>query len=92
VDRGEAEFFDEFADDAVGLAVVAGDEDRESVVTGLLMAAPTPWTRRAATRVPEFWATRQATEESANRAVPPTRMRRRPSRSAARPPNSRNPP
>ena len=55
-------------------------------------AAPRPWTARAAINQTSFWASPPASEAPANRIRPAMNMRRRPSRSAMRPPSSRKPP
>src|SRR3954454_17533494 len=59
---------------------------------GERMAAPRPWTARAATSQPGLWARPPASEASEKRMRPATNTRRRPSRSAMRPPSSRKPP
>jgi ABC-type branched-subunit amino acid transport system substrate-binding protein len=55
-------------------------------------AAPRPCARRAPTSIPSLPARPPTSEASANSDVPATRIRRRPSRSAARPPSSMKPP
>ena len=59
---------------------------------GAIIAAPRPSTARAATSKPAELASPQASEPAVNRPVPAIRIARRPSRSASRPPSSRNPP
>jgi hypothetical protein len=59
---------------------------------GAIMAAPRPSTARAATSRPAEPARAQASEEAVNTAAPAMSILRRPSRSASRPPSSRNPP
>ena len=56
------------------------------------IAAPRPWTARAAISQPADWAIPPANEASENTTRPSMNMRRRPSRSATRPPSRRNPP
>ena len=68
-----------------------------SVVTidsaaGETIAAPRPWAARAAISCPWVDAKPAASEEMATSASPAMNTRRRPSRSAARPPSSRKPP
>src|SRR4051812_7110797 len=55
-------------------------------------AAPRPWTARAEISHTSFWARPPAREAPANRMRPAMNIRRRPSRSAMRPPSSRKPP
>ena len=55
-------------------------------------APPTPCTARATTSMPCVVESPQAREASVNATNPATRTARRPSRSAARPVNSRKPP
>ena len=59
---------------------------------GVMIAAATPWTTRAAISAGTDPAIPHANEASANSAVPTMNTRRRPSRSAARPPRSNRPP
>ena len=59
---------------------------------GSIIAAPTPCARRAPTRTLALPASPPLSEENANTRIPATRTRRRPSRSAARPPSSMKPP
>ena len=59
---------------------------------GVIIAAPKPWASRAPTSSPWLSANPQASDETANSEVPATSSRRRPNRSPARPPSSRNPP
>jgi hypothetical protein len=54
---------------------------------GDIMAAPIPCARRAPMSTPSPCAAPPTSEASANRMSPPRRMRRRPKRSAARPPS-----
>ena len=65
---------------------------RMDSAAGDIIAAPKPWASRAPTSSPWLSANPQASEEAANSAVPAISSRRRPSRSPARPPSSRNPP
>ena len=55
-------------------------------------AAPRPWAARAAISTPGEEANPPASEAMANRIRPYMNMRRRPIRSAMRPPSSRKPP
>src|SRR5919198_1100711 len=59
---------------------------------GSMIAAPMPWTARAAIMKPAPVASAAASDAALNSASPSIRTRRRPSRSAARPPSSKNPP
>ena len=59
---------------------------------GVMIAAATPWTTRAAISSGTDPAIPHANEASANSPVPTMNTRRRPSRSAARPPSSSRPP
>src|SRR6516225_58369 len=59
---------------------------------GAISAAPTPSTARAAISAPAEPASPQASEAAVNTAAPMIKTRRRPSRSASRPPSSKNPP
>ena len=59
---------------------------------GAASAAPRPCTARDATSIASDSARPAVSDAAANRTSPATRMRLRPSRSAARPPSSRNPP
>ncbi len=59
---------------------------------GEMIAAPKPWTAREAISTPSDEASPQANEAVVNTITPARNTRRRPSRSAARPPSSRNPP
>ncbi len=61
-------------------------------VAGEMIAAPMPCTARAATSTPIEPASPQASEAAENSASPAMNIRRRPSRSAARPPSSSKPP
>ena len=55
-------------------------------------AAPKPWAPRAVTSTPSVVDSPATREAPAKIATPLTNTLRRPSRSAARPPSSRNPP
>ena len=55
-------------------------------------AAPRPWTARAAISAPSDSAKPPTSEASAKRTSPDMNTRRRPSRSASRPPSSKKPP
>ena len=59
---------------------------------GSTMAAPRPWMPRMMIRNVPLGASAQASEAAVNSASPAMNMRLRPSRSAARPPSSKNPP
>ena len=59
---------------------------------GVIIAAATPCTTRAVSSAVLVPARPAPSEARANRIVPATNMRRRPSRSAARPPSSSRPP
>ena len=59
---------------------------------GERIAAPRPCTARAATSCPEVLARPPASEASAKSTSPNMKTRRRPSRSASRPPSRRKPP
>ncbi len=59
---------------------------------GERIAAPRPCTARAAISIPSELDRPQASEAAVNSATPTMNTRRRPSRSAARPPSSRKPP
>ena len=59
---------------------------------GSTIAAPSPCRQRIRIRNESVVASPQASEDAVNTARPAIRMRRRPSRSAARPPSSRKPP
>jgi hypothetical protein len=59
---------------------------------GERIAAPSPCTARAAISVPSEFERPQASEARVNSATPTMNTRRRPSRSATRPPRSRKPP
>jgi len=60
-------------------------------VAGETTAPPKPCNARAPSSRPREEASAQASDESANSAVPTTNTRRRPSRSAERPPSIRKP-
>src|SRR6516164_2614391 len=59
---------------------------------GSMIAAPNPCTARLPIRNASPVASAQASEAAVNTESPSIRIRRRPSRSAARPPSSKNPP
>jgi hypothetical protein len=59
---------------------------------GSMMAAPSPWTALVAIRNASPVASAHPSDAAVNTASPSIRIRRRPSRSAARPPSSRKPP
>ncbi len=59
---------------------------------GVMMAAPKPWIARETISMVSLWARPHSSEASVKRATPTRNTRRRPSRSAARPPSSRKPP
>jgi hypothetical protein len=58
---------------------------------GVMIAAPTPWTTRAIRRAAGDQASPQMSEAAVKSAMPTIKTRRRPSRSAARPPSSSKP-
>ena len=59
---------------------------------GEMIAPPKPCTAREAISIPSLCARPQTSEAIVNTTTPTMNTRRRPSRSAARPPNSRKPP
>jgi hypothetical protein len=62
---------------------------------GEMIAAPRPWIVRAAINtaaLSNVFERPHASDASVNRSRPATKIRRRPSRSAMRPPRRRNPP
>ena len=59
---------------------------------GRTIAAPSPCRQRIGIRNSSAVASPQPSEAAVKRARPASKMRRRPSRSAARPPSSRKPP
>jgi hypothetical protein len=59
---------------------------------GIISAAPRPWAARIAIRSASPPASAQPSEAAVNTPSPSISIRRRPSRSAKRPPSSRNPP
>jgi hypothetical protein len=59
---------------------------------GVMIAAPMPCTARAVIRAPGDQASPQTSEASVKAATPTMNTRRRPSRSAARPPSRSRPP
>jgi hypothetical protein len=59
---------------------------------GSTAAAPRPWRARMTIRNVSLVASAQPSEAAAKIVSPPTNSRLRPSRSAARPPSSMNPP
>ena len=61
-------------------------------VAGKTSAPPSPWTARAASSTAGSPASPPASEEAPYRPSPAMSIRRRPRRSAARPPSRRNPP
>ncbi len=63
-----------------------------AIAAGETIAAPRPCAARAATSCHESAAMPQASDAAANTTSPMTSTRRRPSRSAARPPISMKPP
>ena len=69
----------------------ANEEVMIESVAGESTAPPKPCSARAPISSPRESASAQASDESANSAVPTRNTRRRPSRSAARPPSIRNP-
>ena len=62
------------------------------IAAGAIIAAPRPSAARAATSIPGDPASPQASEATVNKPAPAIRIARRPSRSASRPPSSKNPP
>jgi hypothetical protein len=56
------------------------------------IAAPMPCARRAPTSMPDVWANPPASDDAPSTIVPARSIRRRPNRSAARPPSNMNPP
>ena len=59
---------------------------------GAMIAAPRPWSARAPISDGSFHASAATSEAAVNTMSPAKNMRRRPRRSAARPPRSRKPP
>ena len=59
---------------------------------GDIIAAPTPWAKRAPTSSELVWARPPSSDEPAKTIRPLTSTLRRPSRSAMRPPRSKKPP
>jgi hypothetical protein len=59
---------------------------------GETIAPPSPWRPRATSSMPSDCESPQMREAPEKRAIPAMKSRRRPSRSAARPPSSRKPP
>ena len=59
---------------------------------GEMIAAPMPWTALDAIRIPDDQARPQKNEATVKTTTPTRKTRRRPSRSAARPPSSNRPP
>ncbi len=59
---------------------------------GVMIAAPSPWNERAAISDVSDQARPARSEETVNTITPTRKIRRRPRRSAARPPSSRKPP
>jgi len=58
---------------------------------GVMIAAPTPWTARAASSAPDDQASPHSSEATVKSRRPAMNTRRRPSRSAARPPSNSRP-
>ncbi len=58
---------------------------------GVSSAPPTPWSARAAMRIPAFGASPQSSEAAANQTTPTTNTRRRPYRSPSAPPSRISP-
>ena len=78
-------------------ALLRSAPSRKVVVTiesaaGEMIAAPRPWAARAAISCPSVEAKPAASEATATSIRPAMNTRRRPSRSAVRPPSSRKPP
>ena len=59
---------------------------------GEMIAAPRPWSARAAISAPSLHARPDNSDATVNTTMPTRNTRRRPRRSAARPPSRRNPP
>jgi hypothetical protein len=59
---------------------------------GVMIAAPTPWATRAATSAAGDQASPQMSDAAVKNRTPVMNRRRRPSRSAARPPSKSRPP
>ncbi len=59
---------------------------------GDTIAPPNPWNPRATSSSASDWETPQTSDATENSAIPAMNSRRRPSRSASRPPSSRKPP
>jgi hypothetical protein len=59
---------------------------------GDTIAPPSPWNTRATSNSISDWETPQTSDAPENSAIPAMNSRRRPSRSANRPPSSRKPP
>jgi hypothetical protein len=59
---------------------------------GVMIAAPTPWTTRAARSAAGDQANPQSSDATVKNRTPVTNRRRRPSRSAAHPPSRSRPP
>src|SRR6266508_2408580 len=66
--------------------------DRIESAAGVMIAAPSPWTPRAPISDASDHARPAKSEASVNTTIPTRKIRRRPIRSAARPPRSRKPP
>ena len=66
--------------------------ERIDSAAGVITAAPRPWNARAAISEASDQARPARSDEIVKTTMPIRKMRRRPSRSAARPPRSRNPP
>ena len=65
---------------------------RMARAAGEISAAPRPCTARATISCSSFWARPPASDAIAKSTMPDMNIRRRPSRSASRPPSSRKPP
>src|SRR3954470_8733401 len=65
---------------------------RMDSAAGEMIAAPSPWSERAAIKDPSDQARPASSEARVKTTMPTRNSRRRPSRSAARPPRSRKPP
>jgi hypothetical protein len=66
--------------------------ERIESAAGVMIAAPRPWNARAPISDASDHARPATRDEMVKRVIPRRKMRRRPSRSAARPPRSRKPP
>ena len=61
-----------------------------AIVAGISSAPPTPCPARAAISMPSFWDAPQRHENATKITAPSTNIRRRPNRSASRPPAATN--